>query len=261
MKKEGKKGKINRKAQVTIFIILAIIIVAAILVFFFFIRPRFFPTTKAELSYETCVKDVIERNSRELGLTAGFRKPTFSYRYNGQEIPYLCYTSLYHYPCTMQKPFLKQHFEENLLERSRAEIESCVDTAIDNMKVKGYVVTSPAAKKEINISIEPQNIIVAIFPPITMEKGTTEKFDFNPIKVYSPLYEMLMISTSILQFEGKYGDSDISIMMGLYPNNIIDKLRDSDENKVYIVQDKESQIKFQFVTRSYAWPPGYGISV
>ena len=176
-------------------------------------------------------------------------------------IPYLCYTELYHAPCLMQKPFLKQHFEQNLLDKSRAEIESCVDSAIENLKAKGYTLTSPVTKKQLNVSLEPQQIVVQIGPSITMEKGSVEKFDFNSVKIASPLYEMLMISTSILQFEGKYGDSDVSTMMQLYPNNIIDKLRDSDENKVYIIPDKNSGTKFQFVSRSYAWPSGYGMSI
>lgn len=254
-KKEGKKG------QVTLFIILAIIIVAAILVFFFFVKPKFFPNTSAEMNYGSCVKDVIERNSRDLGLRAGFLKPSLSYSYKGQAIPYLCYTDAYYSPCSIQKPFLKQHFEENLLAKSKEEIEACIDTAIGNLQSQGYSLIGGPKKKEINISIEPQKIIVYISPSISMEKEAVEKFDFNPVIVNSPIYEILMLSTSILQFEGKFGDSDINTMMTIYPETIIDKLRDTDENKVYVLQDKNSGIKFQFCSRSYAWPPGYGLSI
>jgi hypothetical protein len=257
-KGEKRKGK---KGQITLFVILAIIIVAAILVFFFYVQPRFFPSTKGELTYASCIEDSINRNVNALGASAGFNKNFFSYRYSGQNIPYLCYTSLFYAPCVMQKPFLKQHFEQNLLEKSAPEIENCIDTAIENMKAKGYTLSSPLTKKEISISIKPEQIVVNIGPPIVMEKGGSESYNFKPVIVSSPLYEMLMISTSILQFEGKFGDSDVNLMMDLYPSYIIQKIRDSDENKVYILQDKISGIKFQFASRSYAWPSGYGMSV
>ena len=71
---------------------------------------------------------------------------------------------------------------------------------------------------------------------------------------------MLMIATSILQFETSYGDSDISTLMLYYPDMAIEKVKRSDGTTIYIIEDKQSKLKFQFASRSYAWPPGYGIS-
>ena len=70
---------------------------------------------------------------------------------------------------------------------------------------------------------------------------------------------MLMIATSIVQFETKYGDSDTSALMGFYPDYSIDKIKRSDGTTIYIIEDKQTKLKFQFATRSYAWPAGYGL--
>ena len=77
------------------------------------------------------------------------------------------------------------------------------------------------------------------------------------VDVNSPIYEILMVSTSILQFEVEYGDADTSSMMFLYPNLIIDKLKRSDGTTIYMIEDKLTKTKFQFASRSIAWPAGY----
>jgi len=70
---------------------------------------------------------------------------------------------------------------------------------------------------------------------------------------------MLMIATSLLQFEAKYGDSDTSSMMIYYPDYIIDKIKRDDGTTVYILENKEFGNKFQFASRSLAWPAGYDL--
>ena len=47
--------------------------------------------------------------------------------------------------------------------------------------------------------------------------------------------------------------------MVFYPEFIIDKLKQGDGTTVYIITDKETETKFQFASRSFAWPPGYGM--
>ena len=67
-----------------------------------------------------------------------------------------------------------------------------------------------------------------------------------------------MVSTSIIQSETKYGESDTTTLMLLYDYLIIDKLRQGDGTTIYILEDNNLGTKFQFASRSYAWPPGYG---
>ena len=66
-----------------------------------------------------------------------------------------------------------------------------------------------------------------------------------------------MIATSILQFESSLGDSDTDALMLYYPEYIVSKIKRQDGTTVYILEHKISGIKFQFASRSLAWPAGY----
>ena len=46
--------------------------------------------------------------------------------------------------------------------------------------------------------------------------------------------------------------------MTLYPDFIIEKIKRGDGTTIYIIKNKESKTKFQFASRSFVWPPGYG---
>ena len=260
MKIEGKGGsKKQKKGQITIFIILGILIVSGILIFFLYIRPTYFPPAEGKLNFEGCVKRIVLEKTDMLGKTAGYRQSAFYYQYNGDKIPYLCYSGEYYKPCTIQMPFLKQHFEKNLLDAAKPEILACIDSTIEDLRARGFEVNQ--GKREVKIEIIPKTIRVSFDIPVTIRKGeNVEQGTLNPVDIPNPMYELLMLSTSLLQFEARYGDSDVSMMMIFYPEVIVDKLKQGDETKVYILQNKDFGTKFQFASRSYAWPPGYGIS-
>ena len=72
-------------------------------------------------------------------------------------------------------------------------------------------------------------------------------------------YDIIMIASAIQDFEAEYGDSNPETYMALYPNIRIEKLKQSDGTKVYIISDRNTLEKMQFATRSLAWPPGVTI--
>ena len=242
----------KNKAQVTIFIIIAIMIVSVILIFFLWAKPTYFSDTSKGLGFENCVRDAMEPAIDELAANAGFVNTGFSYSYGGQEFVYLCYTNEYYKTCTVQVPFLRTNFQEQIEKVMKEKINICYDNSIENLKSQGYSVTS--GDVDYDILIEPSVVRVEIDAPTTVGSQKFARFNIN---VNSPIYETIMISTSILQSEAKYGDSDISEMMRFYPNYIIDKIKRSDGTTIYILEDKLLGTKFQFASRSLAWPAGY----
>jgi len=48
--------------------------------------------------------------------------------------------------------------------------------------------------------------------------------------------------------------------MFLYPNLKVQKLKQGDGTKVYIIEDRNTKEKLQFATRSLVWPPGWGFN-
>ena len=248
----------NKKGQVTIFIILAILIVAGILVYIFYVQPTYLNPNSASLKIETCVSDAINGAISELAINGGFAEPSFGYKYQDANIPYLCYTSEYYKTCTVQAPFPEKLFQKNLVEMTKDQIDACYTNSISDLRNKGYDVSS--AVPNFSMELQPDKIVTTFGGEITITRDSSQTLGELKVETPSTIYNTLMIATSILQQEVQYGDSDTTYIMQLYPDFIIDKLKQGDETTIYIIQDKTSKIKYQFASRSLAWPPGYGIS-
>ena len=246
-----KKG-MNKRGQVTIFVIVAIMIVVGILAFFLWTKPDYIFERSGALGFEKCVEDVIEEAIGELELKAGFINPQFTYSYNSEELTYLCYTNEYYETCTVQAPFLKKSFDEQMEKLIRDDIDACYEDSIDDLKAQGYSVTSGVVSYDV--LLEPSVVRVEIDAPTIV--GGSQFARFN-VMINAPVYDMVMIATSILQFETKYGDADVSSMMDFYPDYKIMKMKRDDGTTVYFLEHKDLGNKFQFASRSLAWPAGY----
>ena len=247
-----------KKGQVTLFIIIGIIIISAVLVFFLYIQPTYFPGGGGKPGFEGCVERELETSISEIGVNGGFANPEFYYLYQGEKIPYLCYTNLYYKSCVNQKPLLKQHFEENLKKAVEEKINRCFESSLDDLRSQGYSVLGE--KGDLSLELVPGKVSVIYDAPVVIQKESTQKFTQFNFDINSPIYEMLMIATSIVQFETSFGDSDTDAFMLYYPNLIVRKLKQGEGTTIYIIEDKNSQTKFQFASRSFAWPAGYGVS-
>ncbi|MCK4649909.1 hypothetical protein KAT36_01625 [Candidatus Pacearchaeota archaeon] len=242
----------KKKGQVAIFIIVAIVVVSAILVFFLWARPIYLEERDVRFGFEGCVGDALEQGIGELEKNAGFVNTDFSYPYDGEDFVYLCYTNEYYKTCTVQVPFLKNNFDEELEIFMRDKIDSCYDNSLENLREQGYDVI--AGEVDYNVEIEPGVVRIEIEAPTSI--GAQRFVRFN-VEVNSPVYEMVMIATSLLQFESKYGDSDISAINLLYPDYYIDKIKRGDGTTVYILEHKTMGNRFLFASRSLVWPAGY----
>lgn len=242
----------NRKGQVTVFVIVAIVIVSAILVFLLWAQPTYFSELGGGLNFEGCVEDAVEQAIDELGPKAGFVNPGFTYAYDGEQFTYLCYTNEFYETCTVQVPFLKNVFDEQMESLIRGKVDSCYDNSVDDLRAQGYDVVGGVV--DYDVLIEPGIVRVEIDAPTSV--GSQRFARFN-VRVNSPIYEMVMIATSILQSEAAFGDSDIDSIMLFYPDYVVSKIKRGDGTTVYILKHKVIGTKFQFASRSLAWPAGY----
>jgi hypothetical protein len=185
-------------------------------------------------------------------MNAGFVNPVFTYSYGGEEFTYLCYTEEYYKTCVVQVPFLKNIFEEQAEKILKDKIDDCYSSSIADLRAQGFDVSS--GNVDYKVLIEPGVVRVQIEAPTTV--GSQKFVRFN-IKLNSNIYDMVMIANSILQFEAQLGDSDVTSMMAIYPDYIIDKIKRSDGTTVYIIEDKILGTKFQFASKSLVWPAGY----
>ena len=253
------KRGIGDKGQLSVLIIIGIIIVSVIVLFFLWVKPAYIDAEKARPGFEGCILDVVEENAEMLGMQAGFANPSFYYLHENNRVGFLCYTNLYYSPCINQKPLIKQHFEEELKKSVKAKIDACYDSSLNELRNQGYDVVG-SLEKELDINIDYGKVEIDYKAPVVLGKQTQKKFTNFKFILDSKMYEMLMIATSIIQFETSFGDTDVSSLMALYPKLIIRKLKQSEGTTIYIIEDKDSQAKFKFASRSYAWPAGYGWS-
>jgi len=246
---------INR-GQVTIFIILAVVIAAVLLVVFYPRIKNVFIPSSPPVQIEDCVKKQLGNFVQEIASHGGSLEPVNFYLYNNKKIDYLCYTNEYYKTCVMQQPFIKQKFEDEISRFISEKAKSCVGELAANYKSKGYSVESRTGN--VSVEIVPNSLKIIVSMPVTLTKETSETFDKFIITRPGNMYEILIISQAILNYEARYGDSIPEDFMLLYPNLRIQKLKQSDGSKIYIVEDRDTKDSFTFATRSLSWPEGFG---
>jgi len=251
----------NKKAQVTLFIILAIVIVGAILLISSArIRTSvtgIFVPADPFTKLQDCVNSKLQEGINLVSERGGSINPLNGIEYQGNKIEYLCYTNQYYQTCVMQQPLLRQHIERELVEYIKPEADKCITTAIENLRSKGYIVNED--KRNIAIELVPDNVIVKISGLTVTKDSESKKYSQLETKYKSNLYDFAMIATSILNWEARYGDVEITTYMSYYPNIIVDKQVQSDGSKIYTIRNIVDRDKFSFATRSLAWPSGLGI--
>ena len=118
----------------------------------------------------------------------------------------------------------------------------------------GYAVT--LTEGETKVELLPNRIIVVFENDLTLTKDDSERYDELSVIVNNNLYELVSITNSILNMETRYGDSETTIYMNYYHNLKVEKKKQTDGTTIYILTDRNKGDKFQFASRSIAWPPG-----
>lgn len=248
----------NKRGQLTIFIIIAVVIVLlGVLAYILFpgISTGFVTDINDPQSYiQNCMEDHIEETVSQLSLQGGSLNPSNYFPYQENRVEYLCYTSEYYVPCIMQQPFLKQHIEAEIKNDLDEKETECFDLLRDNFESRGYDVS--LTKGEKNIELLPKRIAITFNNQLTITKDETDRYENFKVTVNSNLYELVGVANSILNWEARYGDSETTTYMNYYHNLKVEKKKQTDGATVYILTDRNTGDKFQFASRSIAWPPG-----
>ncbi|MFH1711387.1 MAG: hypothetical protein ABH840_03685 [Nanoarchaeota archaeon] len=250
----NKRG--SKKGQLTIFIIIAVIVVAAVLFIVFYPQIKIIVSPVTPSGYvEDCISKELDNAVTIVSENGGSINPENVINYEGKEIEYLCYTAEYYKTCVMQQPLLKEHVEDEISSYIKPIAERCVNELVSDYQDRGYNVD--LRKGNVSVEIMPHNILVNVNSVLTLEKDSTQYFSGFKVAKTSEMYDLLMISQSILNWEARYGDSAPETFMLYYPNLRIEKLKQGDGSKIYIINERETKDSFIFATRSLSWPAGY----
>jgi len=254
----------NRKAQVALWVIIAIVIVAVILVIV--LRPNipFIPQLSSEINPNVYLKDCVEPKVKEsmtlLSKQGGYSNPEGFIVYRDTKVKYLCYSAEYYERCIVQQPMLKSHYEKELSSSLTQTLNQCMANLKNEYEQKGYSVSSSEVSS--TVSLIPKKVRIDFSAPMTVSKKdeSSKTFRTFEVEINSNIYDLLMLSTSIIQFESTYGDAETSLYYQYYPDLRINKDKLSDGTTVYTLTNVVSEESFTFASRSVAWPAGYGLT-
>ena len=235
---------------------------AILLLVFFYpkIKALFTPKTPYELIAKGCVEENIREAIPEIMKKGWNLNPELYFVYKNQTLEYLCYTREWYQTCLIQKPFLKQSIEQEIILATKDKINRCIAEVEQKLRNQGYTLRT-TGDRSIALTIEPGIVGALMNYGIIMEKNNEiQSYDnknFN-VRFNSEIYELIMLGLTVLNFEATFGDTNTQALMGFYPHIKINKFKQEDGTKVYILNNTNSDEIFQFATRSLAWPPGLG---
>ncbi|MBI2452479.1 hypothetical protein HYV50_05415 [Candidatus Pacearchaeota archaeon] len=251
----------DKRGQVAIFVIIAIVIVVAgILIYYLFpdVRSVISGEIDPTIFIQSCVGEEFKSQIKTLAEQGGYANPEGYILYEDKKAKYLCYTSEYYLPCRVQQPLINENFENELNNAIKNKIDSCFNEMRGEFEDRGYEVSGDISGSDVKIV--PNKIQLAMNGKFGATKGEETK-TFNEVnyEIPSKMYNLVMIATSIVDFESSLGNTETSLYVGNYPDIIIQKTKLTDGSTVYTVKDATTNEEFTFASRSLAWPGGYGI--
>jgi hypothetical protein len=257
-KNKFKVGVINKpkKAQITIFIILALAIVLVVLLLFVG-RNNLITILGGKEPVEQikdCITTPLEEAIETISDQGGSLEPENYYLYRGNRLTYLCYTESTYGKCVMQKPLLKQSIEKELEEYIEPRVKSCIEGVKSSFRDKGYIVDSK--EPEIDLSLMLNSFILKINADLRFEKDKVEVYESINIDINSRLYDLIMVAGSISNWEARYGESESLLYMGYYPQLKVEKKKQFDGTTIYMLTQRNTLDTFKFAIRSVVIPTG-----
>jgi hypothetical protein len=248
----------SKRGQLTIFIILALVIIFVIIILLVNQGNIFsiFQTQSPVEQITECTQNALRDGIEVALLQGGAIEPTNYFLYQGNKIDYICYTNEDYKPCKMQKPILKSSVEQELKEHTEEKIKQCVQSAKVSIEKKGNTVTYD--NPEVSIEILPNNVFADIELNMQIHKDeSTQSYKNIKTGVNSKLYEFIAITSSIANDEVSFGDIEtLGYMLANQPWLKIEKKKQIEGTKIFILTNRESEEQFFFASRSYTMPPG-----
>jgi hypothetical protein len=264
---KGNRVMKNKKAQVTIFVIIGILIVVIIIGFLYIKNlqkpgANEKPETNSITVFESCLeedlKETVEMITSQGGYLNNSLDITFQFKDSQkiQEISYLCYTYQSYFSCKNQEPLLMNHLEEEIATGISKKVRICFDEIASSLGRQGESVE--ANYRGFDVKLSPGKIIVNIDGEIASTKSgqTTRQTEIKG-NFPSRLYEITKVVQEIVNQEATYCNFDLLGFMLLYSEFEIDKTITRDSTTIYTVKHEKGVEKFDFAVRSCSLPPAF----
>jgi hypothetical protein len=247
----------NKKAQVTIFIIVAVIIVAGIIGSVFFVGQMKVETPMnlgPKEFMDKCVQDVVEESVFKMLKNGGEILPTQAILYQGEEWNYLCYQADYYQGCYNIHPMLELQIEQQITKDTSENIQGCFNTMREDFENRGFDVSG--GKTEYSIDLLPGYVKINLIKKTDVSReSSSQSFENFDTKILSPIYDLIQIARDVVNSESQFCHFEYNGYMLLYPKYDIRRI-DYSDSKVYRLIDRKSSAELRFAVRSCAFAPG-----
>lgn len=254
-----RKNNLNKRGQVTIFIILALILVVAIVLVFVLIKPPVLTPLDAENPQQyiqSCVRDALEDELNTALPRGGFIEPSPSRVFENQHILYLCYTNAKYAKCINQHPMYIDEIKNDIKNYVDPAVNECFASLKEKLQKKNYNIEDSEHTTQINLA--PQVVQARISKKFYMTKnGETFKYDNFDVATMNPIYDLALTAQEIANQEAKYCNFEYVGFMALYPKYSIDKFQTGDGDKIYTITEKASGKKLVIAVRSCYMGAGF----
>ena len=254
------RNKLNKKGQVTIWIIIAIAIVAGFLILFTFQRA---PTVSVEAEanptafIEKCARKAINDAVDQIIPHGGFLDPINVIEYNHINVSYLCENRNYYLPCINAHPMLITEITNEIHNLTQPILDQCFSNLKIELEKRNSKVDYNPLKFEIVLA--PNKVFVNIGRKVTITRAEeARKFEKFDIGIVNPIYDLANVAIEIANNEANYCYFEYVGYMLLYPRWRIEVFSFSEGTKIYTITDKNSDKKMNVAIRSCVIPAGLG---
>ena len=250
----------DKKAQVTLWTIIAIAILAVIVIFFIY-KSRIAPVTQKNIEenpslyIDECVQESVNEAVDIMLPQGGFISSEHSKIYNDINISYLCYNAGNYLPCINEHPLLLTEIKTELKDYISPRIEKCFQNYKEEIENRRGVIN--LGEMALSVELVPDNIFVNIRRDVDV-KIKEQSYNYNEFSfdIINPIYNLARIAMEITSQEAKYCYFEYIGYTILYPRYKIDRFSMSDYTEIYTIQDKRSEKEMNIAVRSCAIPPG-----
>ena len=252
------KIHMGRKAQVTIFIILALIVVVGFIVLFLLFNPpevRVVDQDNPQGFIESCTREATEEAISILSKQGGDINPRGSVSYEGEEITYLCYNERFYESCVNQRPLLVEHIQDEITDHITPIVADCffdlrkeLETRYD-IEESEMIIETQLNSGQISVKID-KNFK-------TIRRDEVRDYNNFRMNLVHPMYQFAKISTEIVNQEISFCNFDELGHNILHQQYDIQKFITGRSDIIYSIKDLETEESFVFALRSCTLPAGF----
>ncbi|MEK6908594.1 MAG: hypothetical protein AABX23_00905 [Nanoarchaeota archaeon] len=251
----------EKKGQVTVFVIIAIIIVAVVFVVILInrgsvsLREQDFDNPEGYL--RTCINERAELLIDEMLSNGGLVSAEDTVLYRTKNIPYLCKNINNFEPCINQFPLYVTQIEKEFNENIQDDAQQCFSALKEELTARNYEI-SDSGQVKVEAKFKPEVVEISLEGDITITKSdNSRKFSRFDTFVFTKIQSIGFVVNEIVAQEAKWCYFSNDGFMILYPEYDIRVYMMEDTTKIYTVKNKKTGESLTMATRGCALPAGW----